>query len=61
VRLLLDTHTFLWWVADAQQISSTARKAIAQPQNDCWVSVASFWELAIKVSLGKLEISGTLE
>lgn len=60
MRLLLDTHTFLWWVADAQQISSTARKAIAQPQNDCWVSVASFWELAIKVSLGKLEISGTL-
>lgn len=61
MRLLLDTHTFLWWVADAPQIPARARQAIAQPRNECLVSLASCWELAIKLSLGKIEISGTLE
>ena len=61
MRLLLDTHTFLWWVADASELSAKARKAIAQPRNECLVSVASCWEIAIKTSLGKLEISGNVE
>ena len=60
MRLLLDTHTFLWWVADAPELSAKARKAIARPQNECIVSLASCWEIAIKTSLGKLEISGNL-
>jgi PIN domain nuclease of toxin-antitoxin system len=61
VRLLLDTHTFLWWVTDAPQLSARVRAAIAQSRNECFVSLASCWELAIKVSLGRLEIAGTLE
>jgi PIN domain nuclease of toxin-antitoxin system len=61
VRLLLDTHTFLWWVADAPELSAEARQAIARSRNECFVSLASLWEIAIKTSLGKLEISGTLE
>lgn len=61
MRLLLDTHTFLWWVGDAPELSAKAKKTIAQPRNECFVSLASCWELAIKVSLGKLKISGTLE
>ena len=61
MRLLLDTHTFLWWVADAPELSAKARTAIAQPRNECFVSLASCWEIAIKTSLGKLEISGTVE
>lgn len=61
MRLLLDTHTFLWWVGDAQELSAKAKKTIAQPRNECFVSLASCWELAIKVSLGKLKISGRLE
>ena len=61
MRLLLDTHTFLWWVADAPELSAKARTAIAQPRNECLVSLVSCWELAIKTSLGKLEISGSLE
>jgi len=61
VRLLLDTHTFLWWVADAPALSAEARKAITRSRNECLVSLVSCWELAIKLSLGKLEISGTLE
>jgi len=61
VRLLLDTHAFLWWVADAPELSTKARKAIAGSRNECFVSLASCWEIAIKTSLGKLEISGNIE
>jgi len=55
-RLLLDTHTFLWWVADSKSLSRRSRAAIADPANECWLSVASVWEMAIKVSLGKLKL-----
>ena len=61
MRLLLDTHTLLWWAFDAPQLSATARAHIADPAAECWVSVASMWEMAIKVSLGKLHIEGGLE
>jgi PIN domain nuclease of toxin-antitoxin system len=61
VRLLLDTHTFLWWVADAPELSPPARAAIGNAGNDCFLSAASCWEMAIKVSLGKLELDGTVE
>jgi PIN domain nuclease of toxin-antitoxin system len=53
VRILLDTHTLLWFYLGDPQLSSTARAAIHDPGNDKLVSPASYWELAIKVSLGK--------
>jgi PIN domain nuclease of toxin-antitoxin system len=53
-RLLVDTHVLLWWLADDDALSSTARSAIAEPQNEPPVSVASLWEIAVKRSLGKL-------
>jgi len=56
VRLLLDTHAFLWWVDGGRRLSLRARRAIADPANDCLLSMASAWEMAIKVSLGKLEL-----
>jgi PIN domain nuclease of toxin-antitoxin system len=61
MRLLLDTHTFLWWVSDHASLSRRARKAIADESNDCYFSAASAWELAIKTSLGKLDVGGSLE
>ena len=60
MRLLLDTHALLWWVADAPRLSRRARAAIAAPGNECLVSAATAWELAIKVSLGKLKVDGDL-
>ncbi len=56
--MLLDTHAFLWWIADPDhaKLSSTAKDAIADEQNDIIFSVASGWELAIKASLGRLEV-----
>jgi PIN domain nuclease of toxin-antitoxin system len=56
VRLLLDTHAFLWWVANNDELSRKARAAIADTANECFLSVASAWEMAIKLSLGKLEL-----
>jgi PIN domain nuclease of toxin-antitoxin system len=61
VKLLLDTHAFLWWVAASGEVSRKAKSAIGSARNDCFVSVASGWEIAIKVSLGKLRIDGALD
>ena len=54
MSLLLDTHAFLWWVSDDARLTARARRAIAG--EPCVLSVVSCWEMAIKASLGKLEI-----
>jgi PIN domain nuclease of toxin-antitoxin system len=54
VRLLLDSHVFLWSVDQSQRLSTTARREIERPSNDVYVSAASVWELAIKMSKGRL-------
>jgi PIN domain nuclease of toxin-antitoxin system len=56
MRLLLDTHTFLWWVNDSDALSKTARARIADERNECFVSLTSAWEMAIKLGNGKLEL-----
>lgn len=61
MQLLLDTHTFLWWVSDAPELTGKARKAIADGANVCYLSLASCWEMAIKASLGKLSLATPLE
>jgi len=53
VRLLLDTHTFLWFILDAPTLSVRARDLIADAGNIVEISPASYWEIAIKISLGK--------
>jgi PIN domain nuclease of toxin-antitoxin system len=59
--LLLDTHTFLWWVDASPRLGRRARAAITDPARRCYFSLASSWEIAIKLSLGKLEIPGSVE
>ena len=53
MRLLLDTHIVLWALADSPRLSKKARELLTDPENECWVSSASVWEIAIKVVLGK--------
>lgn len=53
MRILLDTHIFLWCVTDNKQLSSKARTLITEAQ-DVYISSASIWEIAIKTKLGKL-------
>lgn len=57
MRLLLDTSAFLFWVDASPRLSKPARRAIEDPSNTCFVSHASAWELAIKVSIGKLKLT----
>ena len=54
MRLLLDTHTLLWWLDGDRRLSRRARTAIADEDNQIFVSAASAWELSTKARLGKL-------
>ena len=60
MRLLLDTHVFLWWCAGSKQLNKHIRSIIADPQNEVFVSAASGYEIAIKRALGKIEIMDNL-
>lgn len=53
---LLDTHTLIWFINGDTELSQTARAAIEAANIINFVSIASFWEMAIKISLGKLEL-----
>lgn len=59
MRLLLDTHALLWWLADAE-LAPQAREKIADPANTVAVSAVSAWEISIKKALGKLSAPGDL-
>ena len=54
VRVLLDTHAFLWWVADSARLSGAARRVIDDEGNTIFVSAVSAWEIATKHRIGKL-------
>lgn len=57
MKCLLDTHTFLWYVADDAQLSRKATKLISHSSSLIYISVATFWEIAIKYSLNKLTLT----
>ncbi len=54
MKVLLDTHTFLWWINDDPQLSYEARQIITDGENILFLSAASGWEIAIKTGLGRL-------
>jgi PIN domain nuclease of toxin-antitoxin system len=58
MRLLLDTHTFLWWVEDSPRLPRRFHAAIAEPANDVFVSAVTVWEIAIKRRTGRIAFSG---
>ncbi len=55
MRLLLDTHVLLWWLADDQRLGPRVRSALEDGRNDVFVSAVTIAEIAIKKSLGKLD------
>ena len=57
MRLLLDTHAFLWWLAGNERLTLTARRAISDESNVKLVSAASAWEITTKHRLGKLPVA----
>lgn len=60
MRLLLDTHTLIWWLLDSPRLSRAAYAAIESEENEVFVSAASAWEVTTKHRLGRLSIAGPL-
>lgn len=56
MRVLLDTHAFLWWIADDPKLSPRAREIFAGGDNELFFSAASAWEIAIKTQIGRLKL-----
>ncbi len=61
MRLLLDTHAMYWYIEDDPQLSPTARTLIQDASNEILISPASYWEMAIKVSIGKWRLNRPYE
>ena len=61
MNILLDTHAFLWFVSDSPRLSDTARTLIEAEDSQPFLSIASLWEMAIKISLGKLRLEQPFE
>lgn len=61
MRLLLDTHAFLWWIADDPRLSKKACEIMGDGKNQLFLSAASGWEIAIKARLGRLQMPDDLE
>ena len=55
MRYLLDTHALIWWLTDSESLNTRAREAIADPDNEIYISTASLWEIGIKYSTGKMD------
>jgi PIN domain nuclease of toxin-antitoxin system len=56
MNLLLDTHTYIWFSENNPELSKKAKKMIENSDNTAYISIASLWEMAIKISIGKLVI-----
>ncbi len=61
MKLLLDTQCWLWWFAQPERLSEEAIAAIADETNEVWFSVASVWEMGIKVAIGKLPLPESID
>lgn len=59
-KYLLDTHVFLWWISDANQLDKEVFDIISDTSNQIYISSASIWEIAIKEALGKLKVDADL-
>ncbi len=59
MKYILDTHVFLWSIADTKKLSEKVIKVIKNPDNEIYVSSVTLWEIAIKTRIGKLIIEGT--
>jgi PIN domain nuclease of toxin-antitoxin system len=60
MRLLLDTHAFIWWIEDDPRLSNAARVLLQDRANGVFLSIGSIWEIAIKVGVGRLRMPSEL-
>jgi PIN domain nuclease of toxin-antitoxin system len=59
MNILLDTHTFLWYLQDSKELSSKSAEIIEDTSNSLWFSIASLWEISIKLGVGKLSLQNS--
>ena len=57
MKLLLDTHAFLWWTTEDPRVTPVFAEAVADPSNEVFVSAVTVWELTIKWQLGRLQLT----
>lgn len=57
MKLLLDTHAFLWWITDDERLSPRARRALTERSNEVLFSAVSAWEIVLKAGIGRLQLS----
>ena len=60
MKVLIDTHVFIWWTSDPQKLSSRVRDLLLDTNTEAILSIASIWEMQIKLSLGKLTLATAL-
>ena len=61
MRLVLDTHVWIWWIAEPERLSEQAVRMIESSENQVFISTASAWEISIKYSLGKIKLQTSIE
>ncbi len=61
MKILIDTHTLLWFVSGDTRMSLKSRNLIESRETESFISIASYWEISIKMSLGKLQLDMTLD
>ena len=61
MKVLLDTHALIWLFEGNEELTQSAKFEIQNPENKIFVSIVSFWEIAIKISIGKLEMDFSME
>jgi PIN domain nuclease of toxin-antitoxin system len=60
MRILIDTHVFIWWTSDSQKLSPRVYNLLTNPNTEALLSIISIWEMQIKLSLGKLQLKVSL-
>ncbi len=61
MNLLIDTHAIIWFITDDKKLPSKTKQLIEDRKNNCFISLATFWEIAIKYSIGRLDLNADLE
>jgi len=59
--IIVDTHAAIWFITDNKQLPESSKKIIEEPENNCYISIATLWEMGIKYSLGKLKLKAELK
>ena len=61
MNLLIDTHALIWFITDNDKLPLKTKQIIENKENNCYVSIASYWEIGIKNSIGRLDLKSDLE